>query len=184
MLQYTDLPLMCGIYSFVDDNGHNTHIYVDGIRKWVKDNKPIVVGGPVDDEIAKDMFKNNVVSEERLKQLLKHPELAAEPLIYGIRDYNKDNHPNVMLIDGHHRYVLAAMAKIPIYPSILLLKSVWEQFQIAGFDKLYTKEKLQATPTWQPHHSKVGGLYWNDEEMRMLENVAQLRKKYKTDETN
>ena len=54
-----------------------------------------------------------------------------DPVIY-CEDGFTDGIPDVMLVDGHHRYVLAAALKRPAIEAVLVLKEFWKPFQIVG----------------------------------------------------
>jgi hypothetical protein len=56
-----------------------------------------------------------------------------------------DEIPDVMLVDGHHRYVRAAIEKCGSILAWLLTEDQWRPFQIPNMPKI-TKEELAALP--------------------------------------
>jgi hypothetical protein len=51
-----------------------------------------------------------------------------------------------MLVDGHHRYVLAATAGLSHIPAVLLYKEFWKPFQVVGLREV-SAQVLKSVPT-------------------------------------
>jgi hypothetical protein len=135
---------MPNIYSFVADDGTNVHIDSELLRLWCILNKPEIFWLPLRYELL-DQFKNdNVISEERVIELSKRNNL--DPIIM-VKDGTIGNNggPNVMLVDGHHRYVLACLRKQAHIAGHLLEVEQWRPFQIHWLRDI-TAEELRARP--------------------------------------
>jgi hypothetical protein len=134
------------IYTFVADNGENIHIDAESLRKWCLRNKKLEIHLiPIRVDIAKEMVRDNIVSPERLIELSKRTVL--DPIIM-CKDgtFSKENGgPNTMIVDGHHRFVLCAMAKMPVIPGYFLEVEQWKPFQLYGIPDM-TKEQLIKAP--------------------------------------
>jgi hypothetical protein len=139
-----------GIYTFVDDDGTNIHINAEGLRQWCAANKPEIFNIPLRPEVAVDMIKNNVISMERVHELAGRKNL--DPIIM-CKDgtFGDNGGPNIMIVDGHHRYVLICCAcafdpkREKIILGYVLEVEQWKPFQIHGLPNV-TKEDLIKQP--------------------------------------
>lgn len=139
------------IYTFVRNDGRNIHIHSPRLRSHClqMNYKPILA--PVDTKLAQSFLRDNIVSPWRIKQLMEKisEDKALEPIIlckteaYG---HPCDLHtPEVLLVDGHHRYTIAALAKSPVIIAWLLELHQWQPFTVIGIPD-YTNEALKAEP--------------------------------------
>jgi hypothetical protein len=122
------------IFTFVSHDGTNVNIHPGRLREEVLRKKPEVIMTTVDKDIAYSYVENNCVSLYRVRELATR-RTSREPIIY-CEDGFTDGIPDVMLVDGHHRYVLAATQGLTVIRSVLLLKEFWKPFQIIGTDKI------------------------------------------------
>jgi hypothetical protein len=134
------------IYSFVDKDGVNTHINAEGLRQWCIETKQEIWNIPLREKVAKMMMENNIVAPERIVELSKRKSL--DPIIM-CKDGTFDDNgaPNVMIVDGHHRFVLACLAKLKSIPGHVLELEQWKPFQIHGLPDLTQEELIKAPIT-------------------------------------
>jgi hypothetical protein len=144
------------IYTFVTPDGTNIHIDSTALREWCLSTPPLeVFNVPVHEEQARRLVEvDKAVSLTRLSELFDkgtqalrdHPgQEPFDPLIFCKDGKTTDGAPDVMLVDGHHRYVLLAMMRIPFFPAYVLSPSEWQPFQLHGLPS-YTAEELRNTP--------------------------------------
>jgi hypothetical protein len=133
-----------GIYTFIDNDGVNTHIDAEGLRKWCAANKPEVFWIPLNYEIALQMMKDNVIAAERIVELSNRKDL--DPIIM-CKDgtFGDNGGPNCMMVDGHHRYYLACLSKMEAIPGYFLDVEQWKPFQLHGLPNI-TRDQLIAAP--------------------------------------
>lgn len=135
------------VFTFIDvKTGENTHIDSGGLREWCAANreKLKVEMVPVDKEIARSFLElDNSVSEAHLKKVAGLKEL--DPIIFGMSGTFSNGAPDVMLVDGHHRYYLAALAwGMEAIPAYVLERAQWEPFRMQLQDM--TAEELRDLP--------------------------------------
>lgn len=153
MIDARTLPDGYSIYSFVAHDGTNTHIDCSRLREWCLANVPTLNRGlaPVDAALAQQFVQENVVDLDRVFQLQHKAHL--DPIIYcedgTFSEINGG--PNVMLVDGHHRYALAALMRRTHIPAFLITLEQWTPFQIINHPDL-TEEYLRATPVTKRHY--------------------------------
>lgn len=133
------------VYTFIDGvTKANTHIASGMLWEWVMEHAAEleVLMTPVDEEIARSMVEvDNAINSDNLKRLLTLPKL--DPVIYcKTGTYNSEGAPDVMLVDGHHRYVFAAINRLKAIPGYLLEREQWEPFRIERPDM--SEEELRA----------------------------------------
>lgn len=162
MILASSLPPTESIYTFVDRRtGANINIASARLRVWVLSmlheldaNKFSI---PVEPEKARFYLNNNVVSRDRVAQLISmlhtDPDAVSEPLIFAKDGSYTNGRPDVMHIDGHHRYCVYAVLRVPVAPAVILEPTQWAPFQIAGCIDI-DEATLQAIPPLQKH-------YWN-----------------------
>ena len=137
------------VYTFIADDGTNTHIDAEGLRRWCIDNKPEIFWLPLKYDLAMQFMKDNTVSRQRVMELLRRHNRGEDldPIIM-VKDgtYSLDNGgPNVLLVDGHHRYMLACLLAQTEITGHLLEVEQWKPFQLEGLPSL-TKEQLVNIP--------------------------------------
>lgn len=153
MIDGRTLPLFEPIYTFVAKDGTNTNVASNRLRLWCAAHKHDleVVGTPVNLEQAKNYIRIHSASPKRVWELIDRAANGQtfDPIIYGHDGSFADDNggPNVILIDGHHRYVLYAALNIRIIPSYILTPTQWEQFIITNLPDI-TAEQLEAIPLY------------------------------------
>jgi hypothetical protein len=132
------------IYSFVADDGENVHIDSNGLRLWCEKTKPEVFWIPLRYELINEFIRDNSVSPFRIQELAFRKSF--DPIIM-VKDgtFGDNGGPNVMLVDGRHRYFIACMAKLEVIPGYMLEVDQWKPFQLHGIPDV-TKEELKARP--------------------------------------
>ena len=134
------------IYSFVSHNGENIHIDSRALREWcIKQPNLEVVGVPVDLTLAHTFLKENAVIPSRLEELARRVHL--DPVIFCMDGKYTDGKPDVLLVDGHHRYFLAAYNNLKYVPSHVLTPAQWKPFRIVGHPDM-TIEELRCSPAF------------------------------------
>lgn len=147
MLNADDYPAGSAIYSYVDPEGNNIHVDSEKLRQWCAKHKKdmVVLETPVREAIAESFLADNVIDLAHVERVFEMPSL--DPIIYGHDGtYNENGFPNVILIDGHHRYFGAYLAKCEFIPAYVLAPEQWHPFRIAGLPDL-TEEQLKSMPT-------------------------------------
>lgn len=132
------------IYSFVGDDGENIHIDSEALRQWCLLIKPEIYSIPLKYELVIEFRRDNVISQERVAELSKRKNL--DPIIM-VKDGTTGSNgtPNALLVDGHHRYVLACLRKQFIIEGHFLEVAQWKPFQLHDIPDM-TKEQLRAAP--------------------------------------
>ena len=144
MLKASDYKIGDAIYTFVADNGENFNIDSERLRQWCLSNKPEIFLVPLRRSLAREMVRNRTVSTERVKQLGLHyvaTRKIPEPIIF----CKTNSRPDVILVDGHHRYVLAVVAKMPLIEAFALERHQWEPFRIHGLPAI-DQDQLKDLP--------------------------------------
>jgi hypothetical protein len=145
MPHFKDLKDMHQIYTFIDREGVNTHIDSVGLREWCLANKPETFWVPIDPKLARSFLRNNTISTERVLQLLEKPSLDPIILVKDGTNSLKNGGPNVMLVDGHHRYYFANACRMTMIPGHVLEVEQWRPFIVEGVPPL-TQEQLRNMP--------------------------------------
>lgn len=148
MIPATSLKPLDPIYTFVTPQGVNYNIASGLLREWTLKAKPEVYNVPINKELAKSFFSDNVVSRARIVQLLsevKGGTRVLDPVIFAITDIASDGSANMMLVDGHHRYAVFAVVGLKYIPGHVLERKAWEPFQVEGIPDI-SKENLKAIP--------------------------------------
>lgn len=147
MLDAKDYKPGCAIYSFVAEDGTNTHVDSELLRQWCAANKDKleIMLTPVGGKIAQSFLTDGVIDIKHVERVLQMPHL--DPIIYGkTGTFTEAGAPDVLLIDGHHRFFAAWLSRCELLPSYILEPAQWQQFQIEGLPDL-TEEQLRAMPT-------------------------------------
>ena len=133
------------IYSFVARDGKNTHIDSEKLRLWCKENRERleVVNTPVSEKMANSFVDENVVDIAHVVRVMMMRKL--DPVIYCKDGGGTRDRPDVMLVDGHHRYVAAAVHNLRMIPAYVLEPEQWRDFEIIGLPDM-TEEELRAAP--------------------------------------
>jgi hypothetical protein len=136
--------MVLNIYSFVGDNGENIHIDSPKLRLWCIENKPEIFWIPLKYELLLEFRRDNVISQQRVIELSKRKHL--DPIIM-VKDgtIGANGGPNALLVDGHHRFVLACLRKLLVIEGHFLEVEQWKPFQIHGIPNM-TKDQLRAAP--------------------------------------
>jgi hypothetical protein len=136
------------IYTHVDHDGTNTHIDAQGLRLWCLQHKPEVYLIPMRFELAAEFIRDNIIDKKRVAELSQR-EMLGETLgpIIMAKDgtFASNGGPNVMLVDGHHRYFLSAIHKRPFVEGHMLEVAQWKPFQLHGIPEI-TQEQLVKAP--------------------------------------
>ena len=135
------------IYTFVKPDGPNVHIDSEGLRQWTLQAKPEVVEVPIDREIALGFLRDNVISSRRVMELMQG-YTTLTPMIFA-KDGTisvANGGPNVMLVDGHHRYACYAAVGLKFAPAHVLERAEWEPFRIEDEWLNTTEAGLKALP--------------------------------------
>jgi len=146
-LDARDYPPGTPIYTYIDPaTGVNTHVDSDKLRQWCADNtaKLEVVLTPVDPNIACTFLDDNVIDLAHLARVKSMKRL--DPIIYCVTEIGANGYPNVLLVDGHHRFFLAYLDRRQLIESYILTREQWVPFQIIGLPDL-TENQLRAMPT-------------------------------------
>ena len=137
---------MISCFTFIDKNGENIHIDSDSLRRWCLGNKELEIFSiPLQQKLAEEFLLNNVISMTRVLELAKRDKL--DPIIMA-KDgtFSPDNGgPNVMLVDGHHRYALAVAIGRETIPGYMLEVEQWRPFELKWVPKM-TMEQLIRMP--------------------------------------
>lgn len=151
MIPASALPFKASIYTFVTHSGENIHIFAGGLRLHCLESKTLEIFiVPVNFEMGQRLLRDNIISPVRAQELytrFQSSKEGIEPVIF-CKDgtlSETNGQPNVMLVDGHHRYFLAASLKVPLIAAYVLEPEDWQPFQISGLPDT-TQAALQAAP--------------------------------------
>lgn len=139
-------PIGYSVYTYVYDNtGENIHIDVPRLRKWCLRKRPQKFMVQVDTNLAMEYVENNIVSNDRVKELLGRwrKNEKFDPII--IAKSGRSYGPDTYHVDGHHRYVVYAALEIPFIEGWVLPKESWKKYQIINIPTL-SHEELRAQP--------------------------------------
>jgi hypothetical protein len=129
------------IFTHVFDDGSNVNILVDSLLAAASQLETFVTA--LDKGFAQTILKQNAIDFTRLHAL---PEAALrKPILFGVSGGTPDR-PDVLLIDGHHRYVRAAQLGHSFISCQLCPEAMWRQHTIDL--PAMTQDELEALP---PH---------------------------------
>jgi hypothetical protein len=135
------------IYTFVDDDGTNVHIASEQLRIWciARDAAGELerFWTPTDLKLANKMLKDNTVLMNRVLALT--PRHLETPIIYAKTNTHTKGRPDVLLVDGHHRFVRACVEGRPFILAWVVERASWEEFQIDGLPSI-SQNLLRAMP--------------------------------------
>lgn len=145
MIDGTTLPPTDQVYTWVADDGTNWHIHAERLRLWCKAKPSLKVHlAPVDHQLARSFISDNIASMERVVELALRDD-KLDPIIFCKRGTFTNGRPDVMLVDGHHRYVLASVMRSAVIPCYMIGTKQWEPFRIVNIPD-YTRDELNAIP--------------------------------------
>jgi hypothetical protein len=132
MIHVSELDRKEPIYVWVADDGTNVRIASVRLRNWVLLNQHLfeIFLVPVDPDMAKDWIRNKQCDPKRVMNLTYKER--REPIIYCKRPTFTNGRPDVFLVDGHHRYVRAAVDGDPFIECWLIEIPQWEPFKVIG----------------------------------------------------
>jgi hypothetical protein len=147
-ISYRDLkdPIREPIYTFVANDGTNTNIASAELFRWTRDHRPklAIHRVPVDQTLAQSFLRDNITTIERCLELATSTK-PLTPIIYCHDGSYTEGRPDVFLVDGHHRYCLMGMCRIPFIPAYLLSPKEWKPFEITDLPSI-TKTQLLNLP--------------------------------------
>lgn len=149
MIDVSSLPHGHAIWTYVHADGTNLHLDVTGLRAKFLLNPAFdhkVFDLPLSLDLAKDYIRNNIVSLTRIEELAKRYSQTEpkriEPIL--LCDSTKED-TDVYHVDGHHRYVLWALLKVPSIRALCIPYDLWQPFRVIGLPPL-TQDALRAMP--------------------------------------
>ena len=149
MRQYEDYPDGYPIYTFVGDDGENVVIDAPALRDWCIETEPEIYDTPVQDNLLAQFIWDKAVREERVIEMLEARDedstAFTDPVIMVKTGTVTEGAPDVLLVDGHHRYALAIMEGATLIGCHVLVPEQWEPFRIHGMPTL-TKDELRRAP--------------------------------------
>jgi len=130
------------IFTYVDDDGTNTHIHAARLREWCLKTKGLEIFNiPISKSLARKYLVENRVARERVQQLtaehLKEPMIFCKDGTFDIRGY-----PDVFHVDGHHRYVWHAMMKNEFALAWVLDVEQWQDFKVVGMPAITAQQLI------------------------------------------
>jgi hypothetical protein len=138
------------IYTFVDRvTGENVVIAARRLEQWCVARRAEgaleIVRVPVTRAQATKIIAAGSVSRAWCEEMIVQPLyalLALPPIIFALAEDGSDD---VMLVDGHHRYVVFAALGIAEIKAHILSPAQWSAFRIIGLDTI-TAEELREMP--------------------------------------
>lgn len=144
------LPAGHHVFTHVLPSGENIHIDVSGLRSAVVlnpnfDHQRKLI--PIDPHLAHTFVRDNIVSPQRVVQLMgrhRHEAdlLRMEPLVFCADGSFTDGAPDVFFVDGHHRYVMCAVFQLTSAPAYIVPPDFWARFRISGLPSISQQELL------------------------------------------
>ena len=153
MIEASEMQRFEAIYSFVASDGTNTHIASKRLERWTQEHARELEVGLVacERELAQSFVREDSVAVRWCEQMLdsiKERKLTFEdfpPIIFAKDGGETEGRPDVMLVDGHHRYVVHALIGCQFIKAICLEVHQWEPFRIIGL-RDQTAEQLRRAP--------------------------------------
>lgn len=136
------------IYSYVvAGTGENIHIDSELLRLWCLEQQKKglleVFNTPVSLKQADSFLSENVIDASHAISILGLK--SWDPIIYCKYGTSTNGAPDVMLVDGHHRYWCAAKMGMKWAPAFVLEREQWQEFQILGMPDI-SEELLRVMP--------------------------------------
>jgi hypothetical protein len=135
------------IYTFVADDGENIHIDTDALRTWCLHTKPEIFDIPLKYDVATSFLHDNVIALDRIHELFQRPPSSLDPIIMAEdgTTHPENGGPNVLLVDGHHRFFLACLRGWAYIPGHVLKVPEWTPFRLHNLPSI-TRDQLCASP--------------------------------------
>jgi hypothetical protein len=143
------------VFTFVAPDGANTHVDAEKLREWCTAHRAEleVVDTPVNFKLGLSFLIENVIDLAHAERVMRMEKL--DPIIYGVTGTGKNGRPDVILIDGHHRYFCAAVMGCKWIPSFVLAPFAWREFEIIGLPSV-SEDQLRRMPTTKGRkHAKM-----------------------------
>lgn len=153
MIKFSEMQGHEALFTHVLPNGRNVHIASGRLVAWVQAHKAEleVAAVPITRASAEGFLRDNIVNDEHCMDLLFQILASGkiEPLLFCKDGQETGGRPDVLFVDGHHRYcVLALPMGLSVAPAYVLEPEQWKDFQVEddlGFLET-TKERLEAMP--------------------------------------
>jgi hypothetical protein len=123
-LQAKDLGVEV-IFTHIADDGTQTMFAVERMVKWCADTRQRIYETPVDVDFAKFCLERRGIEQHRLNRLTALDLIV--PVLYC--EWPDGSH---LLVDGHHRYVLAARLGRKTIRGHVLKERQWRPFVVEG----------------------------------------------------
>lgn len=155
MIDGTKLPMGESIFTHVLPDGENIHIHAGRLRQRLVSNpafdhqRKLI---PCDPRVAHRWIADNIVSPNRVVELLKRHErlevLRRMEAVILCTDRDPDPEtglPDQFFVDGHHRYVMCSILRLPHVPAYLVPWDFWQPYRITGLPPM-TRDQLLSLP--------------------------------------
>ena len=142
MLDAKSLDKTEPIYTYTEDD-LCIHIASAKLRRVCLLVRPEIFYTPVSIDLANKFLEQNTVNMDRVFGL--RPQDLLEPILYCKDGTFTDGRPDVFLVDGHHRFVRAALEGREMIEAWVLEEAQWRPFQISGLPDI-TSEQLRDQP--------------------------------------
>jgi hypothetical protein len=147
-------------FSYRDESGFFRHFNVTGILREIEqiisrpDHPEItVIDIKPDHNFGRYILTNRGIEPHRIKKIMQNPKEVLEfPLVAVLmpdlrEDGTMDPDPwsrkgSHLIIDGHHRYVVACHLNVDFIPIFVLQPEFWERFLIHGIPDDYSEQCL------------------------------------------
>lgn len=142
------------IYTHVAKDGTNTHIDVAALRNELLNNMEFdkyISLVPVDVSMAQSYLRDNVIDPVRVVQLMRRhmglPFEKWEPMILCQDNISTaaNGALDVFHADGHHRYVMHSIMRLPFARTYLVPYAGWQKYRVTGLPSL-TQQELRDSP--------------------------------------
>jgi len=140
MLHWSQLDPLDTLYTFVDgDTGENCDLASERLRQWCLRTLPAIVHIPVRADWVCSFMRDGAINQARLCALhaIYTKGVQMEPIIFCMTD-NRTH--TGMMVDGHHRYVVAYLEKHRSIMAHTLSRAEWHPFRVSGLPSVTEKE--------------------------------------------
>lgn len=147
MIKPNEMSLFSEVFAHVEEDGTNIHICVDKLRDFLQKEDFEVKKMPVEKGFVQEIIDTKAVSLPHIEKLLDSYAKGLrklEPIIVAVHGGTAEV-PDVLLVDGHHRYVMAAFCGASHIPAYLVPEIIWRRFQVEGLPTL-TRQELIDSP--------------------------------------
>lgn len=146
MIDGRTLPEGEPVYTFVAEDGENFHIHAHRLRQHLIKTSHKIISAPVRKALASQFLAENSISLERVQELMSRlfasDNPKPDPIILCL---TPGGDHDVMLVDGHHRYFIHALYKVPVIPAWLVEPPIWQEFRVINIRNL-SQDELIAAP--------------------------------------